>query len=82
MHEFKISHPVDGSIFQRLTDLPKEYQTIRLEVRTDLTEERVIWMIKGKVLGVFSYPYIARWNIEKGFHELSQYRRMRRRMTK
>ncbi len=69
-HEFKIIHPVEGAIFQSLPDLPKEYQSIRLEINTDITWKKVIWMVDGKVFAISSFPFKERWNIEKGLHEI------------
>ncbi len=68
--QFKIVSPVNGSIYQTLPDLPKNYQTVKLEVRTDILWGRVIWRINGKVLGAFPYPFTTRWNVERGFHEI------------
>ncbi len=70
-HEFKIVHPIDGSIFQSLPDLPRNYQSIRLELRTDITWRKVIWSVDGKVIKVSSFPFKERWTIEKGLHEIS-----------
>lgn len=69
-HEFEILHPVDGAIFQSLPDLPKNYQSIRLELKTDIIRGKVIWLIDGKVHSISTFPFKARWNIEKGFHEI------------
>lgn len=70
-HEFKIVHPIDGSIFQSLPDLPRNYQSIRLELRTDITWRKVIWSVDGKILTVSSFPFKERWVIEKGLHEIT-----------
>lgn len=69
-HEFEIVHPVDGAIFQSLPDLPKNYQSLRLELKTDITWEKVIWMVDGKFFTISSFPFRERWNIEKGMHEI------------
>lgn len=69
-HEFEIVHPVDGAIFQSLPDLPKNYQSLRLELKTDITWKKVIWMIDGKFFTISSFPFRERWNIEKGIHEI------------
>ncbi len=69
-HEFEIVHPVDGAIFQSLSDLPKNYQSLRLELKTDITWKKVIWMIDGKFFTISSFPFRERWNIEKGIHEI------------
>jgi len=69
-HDFKIVNPVDGSIFQTLPDLPENYQSIRLELRTDITSKKVIWYVDDKILAVSSFPFKERWQIERGTHEI------------
>jgi penicillin-binding protein 1C len=70
-HDFKIVHPVDGSIFQTLPDLPKDYQSIRLELRTDITSKKVIWYVDDKILAISKFPFKERWQIERGAHEIT-----------
>jgi penicillin-binding protein 1C len=70
-HEFAISFPVNGSIFQTLPDLPARCQTIRLELRTSLRNGTVQWLVDGRPLARTPWPYATRWPIRRGEHEIA-----------
>ncbi len=70
-HEFAISYPGDGAIFQSLPDLPPRHQTIRLELRTSLRAGSVQWLVDGHPFARARFPFSVRWPIGKGSHEIT-----------
>lgn len=69
--EFKISNPANGGILQSLPDLPPQFQSIRLQLKTDLRRGVVHWLVDDQPLAAATWPFQVRWPIRRGTHVIT-----------
>lgn len=65
-----IRYPAHGSRFVMDPTIPRQFQTIGLEVDVEPRVSEVIWLVDGKEVDRTSFPYTTRWSLEPGDHRV------------
>ena len=68
---FRIVNPQSGAVYQRISYLAGEYQSIRFELNRQCPEEKIHWLLNGEPLEITVDEHEILWQSQPGQYKLT-----------